>query len=102
MSEYPVYPDSAVTAKSGVNYVRTLFESKGCLFQKIDQENDFGVDATIELFQKGRRLKKHLALQIKSGDSYFNEAKRECSIPVGRHAQYWREYPLRVPYQHFG
>ncbi len=96
MSTYPIYPPSAVTAKLGINYTRSLFESKGCLFHKIEHENDIGIDATVELFQGGIPLRKHLALQIKSGDSYFDEVKKECSIPVGRHRQYWLEYPFQV------
>jgi hypothetical protein len=41
----PRYLKTNATAKAGINYIRTIVEAHNCIFQKIDQENDVGVDA---------------------------------------------------------
>lgn len=38
----PKYSNSSITAKIGINYVRTIVEESGSLFHKIEQENDLG------------------------------------------------------------
>ena len=42
------YKRSAVTAKQGINFVRSTVEDAASLFIKIEQENDLGVDALLE------------------------------------------------------
>ena len=54
------------TAKTGVNFVRSLVESEGCLFHKIEQEDDLGIVALIELVRGERPLNRQVAAQIKS------------------------------------
>lgn len=60
----PRYPQSAVTAKRGINYVRTAVEDAGSLFIKIEQKNDLGIDALVELIQDGKPLNQQIAVQI--------------------------------------
>jgi hypothetical protein len=90
------YKRSNVTAKTGVNFVRSLIEGQGCLFHKIEQENDLGIDALIELFKDERPLNKQIAAQIKSGQAYYSPGSEECLIPVDNHRDYWSGYPLPV------
>jgi hypothetical protein len=92
----PTYKRSAVTAKEGLNFVRSAVESGGSLFIKIEQENDLGIDALIEFIQDERPLNKQVAVQIKSGASYFTPESKECAFPVGTHAEYWAKHPLPV------
>lgn len=92
----PKYPQSAVISKLGVNFVRATVESAGCIYHKIDQENDLGIDAIIELVKDGIPLNKHFAIQIKSGQSFYSGQSNQCLIPVGNHFQYWTSYPLPV------
>ena len=96
MSPMPIYKRSAVTAKEGLNFVRAAVENGGSLFIKIDQENDLGVDALIEFVQNERPLNKQVAVQIKSGASYFTAESKECAFPVKSHAEYWTKHPLPV------
>ena len=44
----PTYKRTAVTSKEGINFVRSVVESGGSLFIKIEQENDLGIDALLE------------------------------------------------------
>jgi len=92
----PKYAETIVTSKLGINFVKTVVESEGCIFHKIDQENDLGIDAIIELVKDGLPLSKQFGVQIKSGQSFYNGQSNQCLIPVGNHFEYWRKYPLSV------
>ena len=52
----PRYLQTAITAKRGANHVRATVEDAGSLFIKIEQENDLGIDALIELIRDGEPL----------------------------------------------
>lgn len=84
------------TAKRGVNFVRTIVEDSECFFHKIEQESDLGIDAIIEFIKDERPLNKCIAIQIKSGPSYYNSKNSECIIPIDSHREYWKNYPLPV------
>ncbi len=90
----PTYKRSAVTAKEGINFVRSAVEGGGSLFIRIEQENDLGVDALLEFIKDERPLNKQIAIQIKSGASYYTPEAKECAFPVGSHRDYWSKHPL--------
>ncbi|WP_167597046.1 DUF4365 domain-containing protein [Leeuwenhoekiella sp. ZYFB001] len=90
------YSNSNVTAKIGVNFLRSLIEENGSIFHKIEQENDLGIDGIIEFIQDGKPINKSIAVQIKSGDSYFIKSKQMCKIPIDQHRDYWSNYHLPV------
>ena len=92
----PTYKKSAITAKEGINFVRGVVESGGSLFLKIEQENDLGIDAILEFIDNGRPLNKQIAVQIKSGKSYYTHEAKECAFPIASHRNYWSRYPLPV------
>lgn len=92
----PTYKQSAITAKEGINFVRGAVESGGSLFLKIEQENDLGIDAILEFIEDGHPLNKQIAVQIKSGASYYTHEVKECAFPIGSHRTYWSRYPLPV------
>lgn len=92
----PKYKKINITAKIGVNYVKNIVEESGCIFHKIEQDNDLGVDGIVEFILDEKPANKSIAIQIKSGLSYFNERNKECIIPVKSHFEYWRNYPLPV------
>jgi len=84
------------TGKRGVTFVRGVVEAANCLFHKIEQENDIGIDALIELIRDEEPLNRQLAVQVKAGASYFDQVKQRCILPVDGHASYWAGYPLPV------
>ena len=92
----PKYSEAIVTSKLGINFVKTVVESSGCIFHRIDQEDDLGIDAIIELVKDGLPLSKQIAIQIKSGQSFYSGQSNQCLIPVGNHCEYWSKYPLSV------
>lgn len=90
------YVDTNITAKKGINYVRNLIEGSGSLFHKIEQENDLGIDAIIEFIHHESPMNKSIAIQIKSGNSYYKCKSAECVIQIGSHREYWLNYSLPV------
>ena len=92
----PRYLQTAVTAKRGTNHVRTTVEDAGSLFIKIEQENDLGIDALIEFIRNGEPLNQQIAVQIKSGQSYYNADAEECLFPIDGHRDYWLKHRLPV------
>lgn len=91
-----IYKRTNITSKTGLNFVRTVVEDAGSLFHKIEQENDLGIDALIEFVRNSQPLGKQIAVQVKSGKSYFNSKDEECLIPIENHRDYWSRYPLPV------
>ena len=88
--------DKRHVTKAGINFSRTVVEESGSLFHKIEQENDLGIDALIEFVLEEQPLNKQVAVQIKSGRSYFSSDTGECIIPIENHRSYWSLYPLPV------
>lgn len=86
------YPKRNTTSKSGINHVRVVVESSNSIFHEVHQENDIGVDAIIEIIKDEHPTGKMVALQIKSGESFF--VRGECIIPIKNHAKYWSNHHL--------
>jgi hypothetical protein len=93
---FPKYPVSNKTSKVGVNFVRTVVETSNSIFTEIPQQNDIGIDGIIEVIQDEHPTGHCIAVQIKSGRSFFTSAKNQCHFPVDNHAAYWMKYPLSV------
>ena len=82
-------------SRDGVNYVRTTLEHANCIFREINQENDYGNDAFVELVDDEEVTGEHLVVQIKSGKSYHDDST--CWIPATRRQlEYWRRHRLPV------
>lgn len=92
----PKYKKTTVIGKIGMNFVKGIVEEAGSLFHKIEQENDLGIDGIIEFIKNEIPTSKSIAVQIKSGKSYFNLQNTESLIPVDNHYEYWKNYPLPV------
>jgi len=86
---------SSAMAKTGVNYVRNIVESSNSIFHEVHQENDFGVDAHVELVEGTDVKGKLFAIQIKSGSSYCNKNSFYFSATKD-HFEYWAAHSLPV------
>ena len=51
-------------------------------------------NALLELIKDESPLNKQIAVQIRSGQSYYNADASECVFPVGSHREYWEKHPL--------
>ncbi len=72
---------SAKTGRIGVSRTETRFESSSVGLFREQPTEDFGIDAHVEVVD-GTSLKgRLLGVQIKSGESYFNETAYRGSEP---------------------
>ena len=84
------------TGKLGINLIKSFIDENECYLHEILQENDVGIDAFIEFTKDGENNGRCIAVQIKTGDSYFNADKSECRIPINNHYNYWKNHSLAV------
>lgn len=81
----------------GVYECGSAFHKIGFMFRE-QPTGDYGIDALIEARDNDSLSGKLIAVQIKSGDSYFKERKDNCVIYRGniKHYNYWINHSLPV------
>jgi len=85
------------TERTGVNLVEKLFLSFDWI-PRIVLQTDVGIDMEVEICENGKPLGKLLAIQIKTGESYFREQDTDSIIyrPSETHLDYWLNHSLPV------
>ncbi|WP_418004405.1 DUF4365 domain-containing protein [Mycobacterium sp. PDNC021] len=63
-----------VTARVAVNVVRSFLEERGQIYHEVDQANDYGKDAYVDVVLNGGVTGDVIALQVKGGPSYKSRA----------------------------
>lgn len=91
-----IYNKRVGIGKLGVNLIKSFIDENECYFHEIVQENDVGIDAFIEFTKDGQNNGRCIAIQIKTGSSFFNYDKSICNIPIGDHYNYWKNHSLQV------
>ena len=97
MKSKPTQTSTDNTAQIGVNAVEAIFLSMKWLFRK-QHESDFGIDAQVEVVdEEGKPTGQLVALQIKSGPSYFQK-RGDDYVFRGKmkHLDYWERHCLPV------
>lgn len=81
----------------GVHECASIFTRQGFIFRE-QTIKDYGIDAIIETKNDNYLSGKLIAVQIKSGESYFKEQKEECVVYRGdiKHYYYWLNHSLPV------
>jgi len=85
------------TERLGVSALDYFFSEKGWLFRE-QTTHDYGIDAHIEIVENQRPTGKLIALQIKSGQSFFKE-EVGCSYVFrtnDKHIDYWVSHSMPV------
>jgi hypothetical protein len=97
-------PATAVTGDHGVDICREVLGKQfGWIFRELDQRNDYGIDAWVELVGSAL-LDEHVtgrmdAVQIKDGDSFFEGKETEDGWRFNAdlaHLDYWLGYTMPV------
>jgi hypothetical protein len=85
------------TDRLGLGELTLLFGSVGWLFREQPFE-DIGIDAQVEILENNLPTGKIIAIQVKSGESYFAEQNEDCVIyrPDAKHIEYWLKYAIPV------
>ena len=85
------------TERVGVHHVAKFFAFYKWIFRE-QTTDDYGVDAHVETIDKdGKPTGKLIAIQIKSGESYFKSKNEYYTLSISnRHIQYWTNHSLPV------
>lgn len=89
--------DTDTIERIGVSKCNVKFEELGFIFRE-QKVADYGIDAIIETRNENYLSGKLIAVQIKSGDSYFKEKKNNKIVYRGenKHYDYWINHSLPV------
>ena len=90
-------PDSSQTERQGVGIAIQKFEGIGFAFRE-QSPRDFGIDAHAELIEFGQPTGRILAIQLKTGFSYFSERGEDGFVfrTDQEHTAYWLNHSLPV------
>ncbi len=98
--ELPHYKKSKKIGKLGVSILESIVEDElNWFFRENHQENDFGIDAYIDIINdNGHITGKSIAIQIKSGESYFKNKTEFGWKYYGelKHLNYYLNHDLPV------
>ena len=85
------------TDRLGVAKVEHFFSSQGWLFRE-QSLHDYGIDAQVEIVEDDKPTGDLIAMQIKSGISYFSESNRNGIVyrTDEEHIDYWFRHSLPV------
>ena len=85
------------TDRLGVVKVEYFFSSQGWLFRE-QIFHDYGIDAQVEIIEDKKPTGDLIAIQIKSGVSYFSESNRDSIVfrTDDAHVDYWFRHSLPV------
>lgn len=85
------------TGRIGVVGTTLLFERLGWIFREQPIE-DYGIDAHVEVVESNTATGKLIALQIKSGKSWFKQKTPDGFVFYvnTEHLEYWQEHSLPV------
>lgn len=83
------------TERIGVYTIASIFEEMGFVFREQPIE-DYGIDAIIEERTTGYLSGKLIAVQIKSGESFFKGKDKATFYVDEKHHEYWLNYSIPV------
>lgn len=85
------------TERLGISALDHFFSQHGWLFRE-QTTHDYGIDAHIEIVDNGRPTGKLVALQIKSGASFFTEEIEDSFVfrTDNKHVAYWVDHSMPV------
>jgi hypothetical protein len=85
------------TDRKGVQWVGLKTTEMNWIFRE-QSTDDWGIDAHLEVVAEGKVTGRLIAVQIKSGKSWFSEETEEAFIFRGelRHLSYWQNHSLPV------
>ena len=70
---------------------------QGSILRPVHQETDIGIDAFVEIVENEKSLGRIIAIQVKSGDSYYNKKTKEFEIITNQeHLNYWQGFMVPV------
>jgi hypothetical protein len=88
---------TALSERAGVHAVGHIFVTELGWFFREQSVSDFGIDAEVEIAENGKPIGRLLALQIKSGPSFFRKRGSDYVFHGNiAHLDYWTNHSLPV------
>ena len=98
--DFPKLIRERLTGEAGVNAVSTVVNDKmKWIFRRVHLEHDFGIDGYIDIVREdGGVTGQSIAVQIKSGQSFFKEKTPNGFVFRGeeKHLNYYMNLPVPV------
>ena len=98
--DLPKRNESRVTENKGLDIVKNIFQDEHkWIFRKVPLEEDYGIDAYIDILEDGKYITgKTIAIQVKSGRSYFETKNNIGWIFYGesKHLNYYLNHDVPV------
>ncbi len=90
-------PQTDRTARRGIALSIEAFEALGFAFRE-QHESDYGIDAHVEFIEDDKATGRLLAVQVKTGESYFSESTGNEYVfrADATHIEYWINHALPV------
>jgi hypothetical protein len=89
------WKDNKITELKGINYISTIINNAGCIFNKVDGTNDVGIDGYIEFIDNKSTTGLCIGVQVKSGDSNINAGNANLKSDK-EHFTYWKNHILPI------
>lgn len=94
--DFPKFQNTDFTERAGIFAIAAQVTSLGLIFRETSN-SDVGIDAQIEYVSDGAAIGKLIAVQAKSGRSYFiDKGDHFAFYPTEKHKTYWECFPLPV------
>lgn len=93
----PKFPPKSQTERTGIHFLGLILSEMGLIFRETSN-SDTGIDGTIEeVNDKDEATGRFLAVQVKAGESYFNDKGDHFVFYSDEtHINYWKLYPMPV------
>ncbi|MCR6637436.1 MAG: DUF4365 domain-containing protein [Sporocytophaga sp.] len=93
----PTWTTNKTIEFKGVNFVSTIVNDSGCIFDKRDGSTDVGIDGYIEFVENQRPTGLTIGVQIKSGDSNLSADSSKIYFKSDQsHFAYWNSCVLDI------
>lgn len=93
----PKWKSNKITENKGIIFLENIVNQNGSIFRSVPGDKDTGIDGFVEFVDNENVKGELIAVQVKSGDSFYNKKNREFEIYVDEEwLRYWDNYMLPV------
>lgn len=85
------------TENKGILKLKELVNNNNCIYRDVPGESDTGIDGFIEFVDAEDVTGQMIAVQVKTGSSYYNKSKEQFELRIEKDVlDYWGNYMLPV------
>ena len=93
----PKWKKTKGTENKGILKLKELVNNNNCIYRDVPGESDTGIDGFIEFVDAEDVTGQMIAVQVKTGSSYYNKSKEQFELRIEKDVlDYWGNYMLPV------